>query len=100
MRRCAERERGPGADEAEIQKFAERYYWDDEDEHFREETPEESQARGPDPGDETDTGIRRSTLVTLYDSSELARTGTREFHTTWADVNGTKQRHKEIDQCQ
>ncbi len=52
------------------------------------------------PGDETDTGIRRSTPVTLYDSSELARTGTRKFHTTWADVNGTKQRHKEIDQCQ
>jgi len=45
MRRCTERELGPGADEAEIQKLAERYYWDDEDEHFREETPEEIQAR-------------------------------------------------------
>ena len=45
MRRCAAAELGPEADEAEIDKLASRYYWDDEDEHFREETPEEIQAR-------------------------------------------------------
>ena len=28
--------------------------------------------------------------MTLYDSSELARTGMRKFHTAWAEVNGTK----------
>ena len=45
MRRCAEAELGPGADEAEIDELAERYYWDDEAENFREETPEETRAR-------------------------------------------------------
>ena len=44
MRRCAAAELGPEADEAEIDKLASRYYWD-QDEHFREETPEEIQAR-------------------------------------------------------
>ena len=28
--------------------------------------------------------------MTLYDSSELARTGTRKFHTAWAELNGKK----------
>jgi len=28
--------------------------------------------------------------VTLYDSTELARTGTRKFHTAWAELNATK----------
>lgn len=28
--------------------------------------------------------------MTLYGSSELTRTGTRKFHTAWAEVNGTK----------
>ncbi len=45
MRRCAAARLGPEADEAEIDKLASRYYWDDQDEHFREETPKEIQAR-------------------------------------------------------
>ena len=28
--------------------------------------------------------------MTLYDSKELARTRTHQFHTAWAEVNGTK----------
>lgn len=39
MRRCAEAELGPNADNAEIDKLADRYYWDDENPHFRDETP-------------------------------------------------------------
>ena len=45
MRRCAAADLGPGADESEIDKLADQYYRDDENEHFREETPEEIQAR-------------------------------------------------------